>query len=89
MRGLSFAALMLALLSLIAPAPGQAQSAMGTGSGPQRHCQTITTCRFERGGSYRGCVSSYSCRVCTPVMSRCAIAGKRGTCSELRCGWGA
>ena len=30
----------------------------------QRDCQTIRTCNFARGGSYRGCLSSYSCRVC-------------------------
>ena len=25
----------------------------------QRDCQTIRTCNFARGGSYRGCLSSY------------------------------
>ena len=35
----------------------------------QRDCQTIRTCNFARGGSYRGCLSSYSCRVCRLIRT--------------------
>jgi hypothetical protein len=66
-----------------------AQEGPGGAINPGRDCQTILNCNFTKGGRYRGCVSSYSCRVCSFVPSRCSIAGKRGACQELRCGWGA
>ena len=57
---------------------------------PQRDCQTVLTCNYAKGGSYRGCLSSYSCRTCRFVTARCSIAGGgRKVCRELRCGWGA
>jgi len=59
----------------------------GVGS-PQRECQTVRTCRFERGGSYRGCLSSYTCRVCRTVKSRCDISGQAQNCQRLVCTWG-
>ena len=55
---------------------------------PIRDCQTIRTCRYERGGSYRGCVSTYSCKVCRLVDSRCEIGGRTQNCREMRCSWG-
>ena len=55
---------------------------------PQRNCQTIRTCRFDRGGSYRGCLSSYTCRVCRLVKARCEIGGRSQNCQEMRCTWG-
>ncbi len=60
------------------------------GINPQRDCQTIRTCRYDRGGSYRGCVSSYSCRACEFVTASCNVGqGSRRKCQRLRCGWGA
>jgi hypothetical protein len=56
---------------------------------PQRHCQTIRTCRFERGGSYRGCLSSFSCRSCRFVPAKCSIGGASGKCQRQVCDWGA
>ena len=57
---------------------------------PQRDCQTLLTCNFKKGGSYRGCLSSYSCRSCDFVIAKCSIAGSKGkVCRQLRCGWGA
>jgi hypothetical protein len=54
----------------------------------QRDCQTVTTCNFKRGGSYRGCLSSYTCRKCSFVPSRCSIAGASGrVCERLVCTW--
>lgn len=55
---------------------------------PGRDCQTITTCQFRRGGSYRGCLSSYSCRVCRYVASSCVIGGTRRRCHKSVCTWG-
>ena len=72
-------------LMLAAPPVATAQQA-------QRDCQTITTCNFKKGGSYRGCLSSYSCRVCKLVAARCSIPGSspsQKVCREMRCTWGA
>lgn len=85
-----FASLFLAVMAImtaISGSPVWAQSASGVN--PQRDCQTITTCRFTKGGSYRGCLSSYSCRTCRFVPARCSIGQARGKCQELQCGWGA
>ena len=55
---------------------------------PQRDCQTIRTCNFTRHGVYRGCLSTYSCRVCRFFRAACHIDGGRRICQELRCTWG-
>jgi hypothetical protein len=55
----------------------------------QRDCQTVRTCNFSRGGLYRGCLSSYTCRVCRPVATSCRVGGgPRRVCQEMRCNWG-
>lgn len=80
----------LALLPIVVALGAAAQEGPGGKINPGRDCQTITTCNFKKGGSYRGCVSSYSCRVCSFVPERCSIAGApRGVCRRLRCTWGA
>lgn len=53
-----------------------------------RDCQTIRTCSYTRGGVYRGCLSSYSCRVCRFVRSSCRMDAGRRVCQQLRCTWG-
>lgn len=66
-----------------------AQEGPGGLINPGRDCQTITTCRFAPGGSYRGCLSSYSCRVCRFVPSSCTAGNNRGrSCHRVRCTWG-
>lgn len=82
---------LLALLMLAAGAVAPAGAQQGPGGlvNPQRDCQTVVQCRFARGGAYRGCISAYSCRVCRPVASRCAVGTARGTCRVFRCSWGA
>jgi hypothetical protein len=55
---------------------------------PNRDCQTIRTCSYARGGVYRGCLSSYSCRVCRFVRASCRMDAGRRVCQELRCTWG-
>lgn len=67
---------------------GFAQEGPGGAINPGRDCQTITTCQFRRGGSYRGCLSSYSCRVCRFLASTCAIGGARKRCHKSVCTWG-
>jgi len=82
-------ALLLGSLAIGSPAPAQAQQASGID--PGRDCQTIRTCNFSRGGSYRGCLSSYTCRVCRPQRVRCSasdISSGRRLCTELVCTWG-
>ena len=86
MRRLGLLAMTLAAAMAMAP-DLRAQEGPGGLINPQRDCQTIRTCNFRKGGSYRGCLSSYSCRVCRFVRVSCK--GLRGgSCQKLRCGWG-
>jgi hypothetical protein len=62
--------------------------AQPSGLDPQKDCQTIRTCRFDRGGPYRGCLSSYSCRVCRFVNAPCHIDVGRRVCQRMVCSWG-
>lgn len=55
---------------------------------PGRDCQTVRNCNFTKGGAFRGCVSSYSCRVCKWVNSRCQVEGRSRICRRLICTWG-
>ena len=80
---------MLAVAVLAGAASAFAQEGPGGSINPGRDCQTITTCQFKKGGSYRGCLSSYSCRVCNFVPARCQIGGKRQAYRQVRCVWGA
>jgi hypothetical protein len=66
-------------------APASAQQLPGTSD---RDCQTIRSCNFGRGGVYRGCLSSYSCRVCRFVAAPCYVDGSRKVCQRMRCTWG-
>ena len=82
-RSLAFAACLA--LGAIALSLGEAQ-AQQTPQG--RDCQTVRTCSFSRTAAVRGCLSSYTCRVCRLVASRCDIGGTAGTCRAVRCSWG-
>jgi hypothetical protein len=62
--------------------------AQPAGLNTQRDCQTIRTCNYARGGIYRGCLSSYSCRVCRFMAGPCRFDAGRRVCQELRCTWG-
>lgn len=55
----------------------------------QRNCQTLRNCRFTKGGSFRGCVSSYSCRSCYFVPSKCSVGSVSTNCQRQVCDWGA
>ena len=87
------AAALLAAAGIGLGTPGaHAQQGPGGLLNPERDCQTVTTCNFGRTGSYRGCLSSYSCRVCKLVTARCSIGGsspRQKVCQEMRCTWGA
>ena len=74
--------------AVLSPSPALAQEGPGGNINPGRDCQTIVTCNFKKGGSYRGCLSSYSCRVCRYVASNCAIGGTRKRCHTSVCTWG-
>ena len=60
----------------------------GTGFGDPQRCTTVRRCQFQRGGSYRGCISTYSCQVCRLVPAKCDIGGAPGKCHSMRCTWG-
>lgn len=80
----------LLLLVMSAAAPVSAQGVTGTDP-RNRRCQTLLTCNYTRGGVYRGCLSSYTCRTCRPQPVRCSasdIASGRTRCTELVCSWG-
>lgn len=77
--------MMLAAALAVVPSLANAQEGPGGFLNPQRDCQTLLTCNFRKGGSYRGCLSSYSCRVCRFVKVAC---GPGRTCEKMRCGWG-
>ncbi len=59
-----------------------------TGINVQRDCQTVVNCNFRRGGQFRGCVSSFSCRRCRFVATKCRIGNDRRACRKLKCSWG-
>ena len=84
LAGLSF---VLAVHTLAAGS-ALAQEGPGGAINPGRDCQTITTCNFTKGGSFRGCVSSYSCRVCRFVAASCVVGGTRKRCLQSVCTWG-
>ena len=79
----------LMTLAISAASPVNAQQAVGVD--PGRDCQTIRTCNFSRRGSYRGCLSSYTCRICRPQRVSCTpsdLASGRRQCTEFVCTWG-
>ncbi len=53
-----------------------------------RNCQTLRNCRYTPGGSFRGCVSSYSCRICRYVVAKCAVGISSAQCRRQVCDWG-
>jgi hypothetical protein len=80
---------LLTFLALaMSSALGQQAVAQSAGFNPNRDCQTIRTCRYTSGGYYRGCLSSYSCRVCRFVPASCRMDADKRVCQELRCTWG-
>lgn len=68
-------------------ASGMALAAQQDIPGGTRECQTVRTCNFSRYASVRGCLSSYTCRTCRLVTSRCNLGGYR-TCQKMVCAWG-
>jgi hypothetical protein len=84
LRGLTILTGTAALLAAVATA--DAQPIVPTPD-PGRDCQTVRTCNFTRGGEVRGCLSSYTCRTCKMVRSRCNLAGRR-YCERVVCSWG-
>jgi hypothetical protein len=78
------------LLAGATPMPALAQVGPNGAIDPHRDCQTIRRCNFTRAGTFRGCISAYSCRSCQLVAARCSINGASGrVCREMRCNWGA
>jgi hypothetical protein len=79
---------MLALAACCMLSLGGSASAQPAPGASQRDCQTVRTCEFGRRGAYRGCLSSYSCRVCRFVRASCYVDGTRKVCQEMKCRWG-
>jgi hypothetical protein len=79
---------MLALLGCGAVGWSPLAVAQPPGLDVNRDCHVVTTCRFSGGGIYRGCLSSYSCRVCRLVAARCDIGPGARVCQRVQCTWG-
>jgi hypothetical protein len=77
----------VALLGLLAPVSTASSQQMIAPGGAQRDCQTVRTCNFARNAAVRGCLSSYTCRTCKLVRSRCDIGADR-YCQRIVCTWG-
>jgi len=77
---------MLALLLIATALPAAAQ--IVPTPNPGRDCQTVRTCNFARGAAVRGCLSSYTCRTCRLVRSRCSVGNRRQVCEQMVCSWG-
>lgn len=52
----------------------------------QRDCYTILKCNYAKGGNFRGCISTYSCKSCSFVPVSCSARGT-SACRKLKCGW--
>jgi hypothetical protein len=73
--------------TLTTPSVVLVQFGPGGAIDPNRDCQTIRRCNFSRGGTYRGCISAYSCRRCEFVPTACTITGRERVCRQVRCTW--
>lgn len=63
-------------------------SAQPAGLDAGKDCHTFRTCNFGKRGNYRGCLSTYACKVCRFVPANCTVDGQRKVCQRLRCGFG-
>ena len=87
MRALQrIAAAGLGAIGLLTATAGSAQVSSGVNA--QRDCQTVRTCTFRRTSAVRGCLSSYTCRICHMVSAHCTISGREQICRQMRCSWG-
>jgi hypothetical protein len=83
LRLLAVTALATSALTMAMPVAAVAQSV-----DQNRNCQTIRNCQYTKGGSFRGCVSSYSCRACRFVPAKCTVGTAVGVCRRQVCDWG-
>ena len=81
-------ALALIASGAIVASVGDEARAQPAGLNVGRDCQVVRTCNFGRSGSYRGCLSSFTCRVCRFVPARCYVDGSQRVCQRMRCSWG-
>jgi hypothetical protein len=86
-RGAPIAAIAMLTAGFVMVAGSAASAQQALGIDPGRDCQTVRTCDFSRTGRVRGCLSSYTCRVCWMVPARCTLAGYR-RCQRVVCTWG-
>jgi len=79
---------LLALVACGAAALAPPALAQPAGLNVGRDCQVVRTCNFGRSGAYRGCLSTFTCRVCRFVPARCVVDGAQRVCQRMRCTWG-
>lgn len=86
MRTFAMAVFLGAAAWLVALAPAAMAQSPGLYGG--RDCKTLLTCNFRANGAVRGCLSSYSCRVCKLMPAPCQVTGGERRCHAMRCSWG-
>jgi hypothetical protein len=84
-----FLKLALAPLALVAVSTLAQAQAVAPGINAGRDCQTVRRCNFTKTGTFRGCISAYSCRTCKIERADCTFnAGPgRKNCNALSCSW--
>ena len=80
----------VAALSLAAVSATTHAQSVAPGIDAGRDCQTIRRCNFTKVGTFRGCISAYSCRTCRIDRANCTFDAGTGrkSCSALTCSWG-
>ena len=88
MRTLRVCLLALIACSAAGLAPAPRLTAQPVPLNVGRDCQVVRTCNFGRSGTYRGCLSAFTCRVCRFIPARCTVDGMQRVCQRMRCTWG-
>ena len=87
MRALALGLVLVLVLGLVMPL-GPVSAQIVPTPDPGRDCQTVRTCNFSRTGAVRGCLSSYTCRICRTVRAPCSVGERRRVCERVVCSWG-
>jgi hypothetical protein len=85
-----FLKLVVAPIAFVALTTVAQAQAVAPGIDAGRDCQTVRRCNFTKTGTFRGCISAYSCRTCKTERADCtfSVGSGRKTCNTLTCSWG-
>jgi hypothetical protein len=87
---LTLASLAWGSLALMAWSSCAQAQAVAPGINAGRDCQTVRRCNFTKTGTFRGCISAYSCRTCRTEPANCTFSAgsSRKNCTTFTCSWG-